>query len=191
VIEVMKWIPVFALAFLGWITAAAPARAQEMKIAVVNFQEVLMEHPKSKALVARLKSEGDKAANELKRLATRFEELDKEYEKLRGKPVEGKINVLPPAIIQRRIDIQQEAMKIQEETSRIDNENRTELNKQRVTGLLEVSAEVRALVIKANAGRYALVFDTSALSRDGYPQLLDFPGAVDITNEVIKLLPEQ
>ncbi len=176
------------LATLAILATLGQVNAQEFKVAVVDFKKAINAHPKAKELAAILKNDGDNAANVIAAKNKQLEDLRSTAAKLQEqKEPDGR---LTDDAFKMLVDLQKQADDIKR--SMIDTQTRTQmgLNEQRVKGLTEVANEIGALVAKANGGKYALVFDSSGISRDGTPQLLDFPGATDITEDVIALIPK-
>ena len=174
--------PLVILATLG------QASAQDFKVAVVDFKKVILAHPKSKELEANLKKEGENATNVLSAKKKELDDLKANAATLREQ--KGPDGKLTEEAFKSLLDLQKQADEIQRNMIAVQSRTQLGLNEQRVKGLTEVANEVGDLVKKANGGKYALVFDSSGTTRDGTPQLLDFPGATDLTDAVIALLPK-
>lgn len=182
----MKLLPLLSSLLL--LASLSQATAQDFKVAVVDFKKAILAHPKAKELEASLKKEGENAANVIAAKQKELEGLRDTAAKLQeNKGPDGK---LTEEAFKMLLDLQKKADEIK--TGMIATQSRTQLslNETRLKGLTEVANEVGDLVSKANNGKYALVFDSSGATRDGTPQLLDFPGADDITDQVIALLPK-
>ncbi len=164
------------------------ATAQDFKVAVVDFKKVILAHPEAKKLEAALKQEGENATTVIKTKEEELEKLRKDAAMLQekkgadGKLTQDSINMLR--------DMQGKAIEIQRSMMDVQQRTQIKLTQQRVEGLKKVVEEVAGLVKKANGGKYALVLDSSARTPDGTFQLLDSPGADDLTATVIGLLPK-
>lgn len=182
----MKLLPLFSSLIL--LACIGQSSAQDFKVAVVDFKKAILAHPKAKELEASLKKEGENAASVI---AAKQKELEGLRETAAGlQSQKGPDGKLTEDAFKKLLELQKKADEIKQ--SMIQTQSRTQLglNDLRLKGLTEVANEVGDLVTKANNGKYALVFDSSGATRDGTPQLLDFPGADDITDQVIALLPK-
>jgi len=163
---------------------------QEKRIAVVNFRKVVTEHPKAAELEKELREVSEKAN---KVLQSKDEELLNLEEKIRRVSKEGKQEdgSMEASAARELLSLQQKSLQVQENAVQVRAQVSAAISQRRKQELPKIAAEILEYVRAANDGKYAIVLDSSSLSPEGFPQVLDHPGAVDLTSEVIELLPEQ
>ena len=150
--------------------AAAPVR-----IAVVDLTAVFEAHPRTAAATAQLTSARNEARTdfraksaELKNSLQRHQELLREGRREEAAAELEKANTLERSIAE------------------LGTTNQRNLEEQFRRAKQEIMDDIRRVVREFNAGKnYALVLDKSAASDNGLPQVLDAPGADDITAEII------
>ena len=185
----MKLFPLMLAAALltSWFSNAS---AQELKIAVVDFKKVLLAHPDAKRTNEDLKQ---RMANTEKVIETKKQEMEDIRSSMEQvvKDHQGPDKTLTTEGTKMFRELQAKAASVQKLIFDIQGRNEAEWNKQRNDALNSLSVTIRELVTKANDGRFAIVLDTSALTLDRSPIVVDASGATDITAQVIELLPKE
>ena len=160
---------------------ASLGRAEEtgaLRLATVDLTAVFEAHPRTAEATAAL-SAARKAARqnfrekseELKNTLQRHQELLREGRKAEAAAELEKANALERAIAE------------------LGTTHQRDLEEQFRTAKKEILDDIARVVREFNAEkRYAVVLDKSAASDNGLPQVLDAPGAVDITAEIITRL---
>jgi Skp family chaperone for outer membrane proteins len=179
----------FGLALL-WFPAGLMAQAKEGPVAVVNFRKVVTKHPKAAKLEAELRAMSE-SANKV--LQTKDEQLLNIEEKIRqvtkeGTTPDGKMKMDSAKSL---LELQQKSLEAQEAAVQVRAQVSSAITQRRAQELPKIAADILEFVRAANNGKYALVMDSSALSPEGFPQVLDYPGATDLTDKVIELLPKE
>jgi len=177
----LRCLPVLLLFLSGVVAQAEPV------IAVVDFKKALAAHPKAKELEAELKATQDNARKVFEAKEKELKELDANLQKA-AEPLKTKDGNTQKNIEVVR-DLQVRGREIQQSMFEVQNRTRQTIADRQDAVLPEIASEVRKLVATANNGQYAVVLDLSALSRDGLPQVIEAPGAFDLTDRVIALLP--
>lgn len=183
----MRWM-FFGLALL-WLPVSGVAQPQEGPVAVVNFRKVVTQHPKAAKLEMELRSMSE-SANKV--LQTKDEQLLNVEERIRKVTKEGtgKDGRMNPEAAKELLELQQKSLETQEAAVQVRAGVSSAIAQRRAQELPKIAAEILEFVRAANNGKYALVLDNSALTPEGFPQVLDYPGAVDLTDKVIALLPK-
>lgn len=184
----MRWM-FFGLAMLC-LAAGATAQTKNNAVAVVNFRKVVTSHPKAARLESELRALSERANKELKAKDDDLVSVEKEIRQTTkdGLTADGKMKT---ATTQRLLELQQRSLEVQESAVQIRAGVSQAIGRRRAEELPRIAAEILEFVRAANNGKYALVMDSSALSPEGFPQVLDYPGAEDLTDKVIALLPKE
>lgn len=179
----------FGLALL-WLPVSGVAQAQEGPVAVVNFRKVVTQHPKAAKLELELRSMSE-SANKV--LQMKDEQLLNVEERIRKVTREGtgKDGSMNPDAARELLMLQQKSLEAQEAAVQVRAQVSSAIAQRRAQELPKIAAEILEFVRAANNGKYALVLDNSALTPEGFPQVLDYPGATDLTDKVIALLPKE
>jgi Skp family chaperone for outer membrane proteins len=177
----LRFVPVFLFLMSCVAYAADPV------IAVVDFKKALAAHPKAKELEAELKATQENARKVFEAKQKELEGLQEALATAREPLKTEKGNTQENIQIVR--DLEARGLEIQR--SMLDTQARTRqtIADRQDAVLPGLADEVRQKVATANNGKYAVVLDISALSRDGLPQVIEAPGAFDLTDRVIALLP--
>ncbi len=161
--------------------ATAYGHAEEtapLRIATVDLTAVFEAHPRTAKATEELTAARKAArqnfrdkSEELKNTLQRHQELLREGRKSEAAAELEKANALERSIAE------------------LGTTNQRNLEEQFRTAKKEILDDIARVVREFNAGKgYALVLDKSAASDNGLPQLLDAPGADDITAEIISRL---
>ena len=161
--------------------ATACCHAEEtaaLRIATVNLTAAFEAHPRTAKATAELTAARKAArqnfrdkSEELKNTLQKHQELLREGRKSEAAAELEKANALERSIAE------------------LGTTNQRNLEEQFRTAKKEILDDIARVVREFNAGKgYALVLDKSAASDNGLPQLLDAPGADDITAEIISRL---
>jgi Skp family chaperone for outer membrane proteins len=162
-----------ALLFLPM--APVPVSAQATpRIAVVDLTAVFEAHPRTAAATAELTRMRDAARKkfraesaELKNTLQRHQELLRDGRRDEAAAELEKANTLERSIAE------------------LGTTNQRNIEEQFRRAKAEIMEDIRRVVREFNAQQgYALVFDNSSSSSNGLPQVLDAPGAEDITAEI-------
>lgn len=158
------------------------------KILVVDMAKLLDGHYKTAEQNEKLRSDGQKAQDELDRLNTEGNALVEQYKEM----VDQANN--PAATAEAKSKIQADAQRKMEEIQRKTNEVRTfESNTQRALQgrirtfrdlMFDEIGKIAAEVAKRRSA--ALLIDKSGPSLLGIPAVIHFDPALDITDEVLK-----
>lgn len=169
----------FALVLLALAVASIPAWAADpegsRRIAVVDLTEVFEAHPRTAAATTELTSARNAARRtfrsqsaELKNSLQRHQELLRDGRRAEAAAELEKANELERSIAELGT------------TQQRDLEERFRRTKQ------EIMDDIVRVVREFNAQRgYAVILDKSSASSNGLPQVLDAPGADDVTREII------
>ena len=168
------FLPVFLMAAVTIRAEEAPAP----RLAVVDLTAVFEAHPRTSEATAALTAARKAArqtfrekSEELKNTLQRHQELLRDGRRSEAAAELEKANAVERAIAE------------------LGTTNQRNLEEQFRAAKKEILDDVARVVREFNAEkRYALVFDKSAASDNGLPQVLDAPGADDITAEIIALL---
>jgi Skp family chaperone for outer membrane proteins len=158
-------------------------------IAVVDFKKALAAHPKAKELETELRATQDNAKKVFDAKQKELTDLDTTIQKAaetlktKGGNTQENIDIVR--------DLQDKFREIQRSMLDVQARTRQTIADRQDAVLPDLATEVRKLVTQANNGKYAVVLDASALSRDGLPQVIEAPGAFDLTDSVIALLPKK
>ena len=153
-----------------------PAPAQETpRLAVVDLTAVFEAHPRTAAATAELTKARDAARKkfraesaDLKNTLQRHQELLRAGNKTEATTELEKANALERSIAE------------------LGTTNQRNIEEQIRRAKTEIMADIARVVREFNAERgYAVVLDKSAASANGLPQVLDAPGADDITADII------
>ena len=161
--------------------AVPAAFAQEnaaTRVAVVDLTAAFEAHPRTAKATAELTAARKAArqnfrdkSEELKNTLQKHQELLREGRKSEAAAELEKANALERSIAE------------------LGTTNQRNLEEQFRTAKKEILDDIARVVREFNAGKgYALVLDKSAASDNGLPQVLDAPGADDITAEIISRL---
>ena len=159
-------------------TVAQAGETAETRLAVVDLAAAFEAHPRTAEATATLTAARKAArqifrdkSEELKNTLQKHQELLREGRKSEASVELEKANALERAIAE------------------LGTTNQRNLEEQFRTAKKEILDDIARVVREFNAGkRYAVVLDKSAASDNGLPQVLDAPGADDITAEIIARL---
>lgn len=180
-IDMFRLVPVLLL----WL--CVPVQAADPVIAVVDFKKALASHPKARELEAELRATQENARKVFEAKQRELSELQIKLQKASVplKTKEGDTEENRQAFR----DLEERGMEIRQSMIEVQANTRQTIADRQEAVLPELASKVRELVATANNGKYAVVLDASALSRDGLPQVIEAPGAFDLTDRVIALLP--
>jgi len=163
---------VLAAVLLLTAAGALPAAAQELKVAVINTEEVLLESETGKAALAELRRLREAKEAEGQALQTEAEELRKRLTEGRLSLAEDKIAELEQQLEEKGIALR----RFQDDASR-------ELNKRRDEVLAEIDRKVLPIINQVGQEQgYSLIF------RKFESGLVFASDEVDITSEIIRRL---
>ena len=166
---------VLAMLLLPLLVVPRPVSAQEApKIAVVDLTAVFESHPRTAAAIAELTKLRNEARQkfrsesaELKNTLQRHQELLRDGRREEAAAELEKANALERSIAE------------------LGTTNQRDLEERFRRAKTEIMDDIRRAVREFNAQQhYTLVLDRSSASSNGLPQVLDAPGAVDITSEI-------
>lgn len=170
----MRCAPLLPLALL--LTPIGLLASDASPPAVVDLQAVFQAHPRTTTATDELTSARDAARKrfraasaELKNSLQRHQELLREGRREEAAAELGKANTLERSIAE------------------LGTTNERNLEERFRRAKAEIMEDILRAVRELNAERrHPLVLDKSAASANGLPQVVDAPGAVDITAEVIQ-----
>ena len=152
--------------------AQDPASA---KFAVVDLTAVFESHPRTAETTAQLTAARNEARKKFRAESEALKNtLQRHQEQLReGKRVEAAAELEKANALERSI-------------AELGTTNQKNLEEQFRQAKQAIMDDIARVVREFNAEKgYAMVFDKSAASSNGLPQLIDAPGAEDITAEII------
>lgn len=158
---------------------------------MVDLKAAITAHPSSAALEAELKTRGGNANAVLNAHREELAAIAKQAREIQENSFSrGDDGKLLPKAIETLNALQRSGGEIQQKMQKVQLETRAGLEKERGVGLANIAAEIAKIITEVNGGRFDIVLDKSAVSRDGLPQVLDWSGAADITEEVIAKMPK-
>lgn len=167
--------PLVAFLFLSLAAAFGQAPASGLRLAVVDLTAVFKAHPRTATATAELARTRDAARRKFRAESAELKNtLQRHQELLRAGDRAGATAELEKAnAVERSIA----------ELGTTDQRN-IEEQFRRAKG--EIMDDILGVVRAFNAEkRYTLVLDKSSASSNGLPQVLDAPGADDVTAEII------
>jgi Skp family chaperone for outer membrane proteins len=179
-------MPRFVPVSLILLSFLAIARA-EPTIAVVDFKKVLASHPKAKELETELRATQENAKKVFEAKQKDLKDLDENLQKAAATLKTKDGNTQENIDLAR--DLQARGREIQQSMLDVQARTRQTIADRQDAVLPGLADEIRKYVATANNGQYAIVLDLSAISRDGLPQIIEAPGAFDLTDRVIAMLP--
>jgi len=169
-------MPLVFLLLAAGLLCSASARAEDgPRLAVVDLTAVFEAHPRTKEATEKLTAERDAARKKfraeseaLKNALQRHQELLRE-----GKRAEASAELEKANALERSI-------------AELGTTNQKNLEEQFRQAKQAIVDDISRVVREFNAEKgYAMVFDKSASSANGLSQVIDAPGADDITAEII------
>jgi len=163
--SLMAWLP---LASVGAETPLA-------RLAVVNLTAVFEAHPRTARATAQLTADRNAARKDFRARSEELKNLLQSHQELirNGRQSEA------AAALERANDLERSIAELAT-TNQRDLEEKFRQTKQEI--MTDIARTVREF--NASAG-YTLILDQSAASANGLPQVLDAPGAEDITAQII------
>ena len=168
----MRFLAAPLLALLT-IPAAAGAPGAP-RIAVVDLTAVFASHPRTASATAELTEMRDEARRKFRAESAALKDtLQRHQELLRdGRREEAAAELAKANALERSI-------------AELGTTNQRNIEEQFRRAKAEIMEDIRRVVREFNAQQgYALVLDKSSASANGLPQVLDAPGAVDVTAEI-------
>lgn len=171
----MQFLPYLIIFLLCGITTASGQAPEPAKLAVVDLVAVFEAHPRTAEATAELTAARSEARKKfraeseaLKNTLQRHQELLREGKRAEAAAELEKANELERAIA---------------ELGTTNQKNLEEKFRQAKQTIMD---NITRVVREFNTEKgYAMVFDKSAASSNGLPQVIDAPGADDITAEII------
>jgi len=179
-----KWhdIPMVKFLALAFLLSVTGLRAEPgPSLAVVDMTKVFAGHPATAAATKELTDARETSRESFKEKSNALKEiLQRHQELIRA----GKREEAAGAL--------QSANEIEKAIATLRTTELRDLEEKFREAKTRIMEEIRTAVEQVNAeGRYTMVFDRSAASSNGLPQVLHAPGAVDITAEVIAFVKEK
>lgn len=145
------------------------------RLAVVDLTAVFQAHPRTGVATAKLTAARDAARKKFRAESAALKDtLQRHQELLRdGRRPEAATELEKANALERSI-------------AELGTTNQRNIEEQFRRAKTEIMEDIARVVREFNMDRgYAVVFDKSAASANGLPQILDAPGADDITAEII------
>lgn len=163
---------VFAVLAFALLAASAPAAAQELKVAVINTEQVLLES-----------ETGKRALEELRELQEAKEAegqaLQQEVEELRKRLSEGRLSLAEDKIAELERQLEEKGIALR----RFQDDASRELNKRRDEVLAGIDRKVIPIISQVGEeGGYSMIF------RKFESGLVFASDEIDITGEIIRRL---
>ncbi len=155
--------------------------APPINVAVIDMKRVFARHPATEAASAELTEAREAARKEFKEQSNLLKEILQRHQEL---------------IRAGNRDEAAEQLKKANEAERsiaaLQTTDQRDLEEQFRKAKREIMTEITEAVAKFNEdGRFAMVFDSSSTSSNGLPQVVHAPGAMDITEDVIKFIEDK
>ena len=170
-----RYLPLFAALFFSLPPARGEESAQNNRLAVVDLVAVFEAHPRTAKETAALTAARQAARKkfraesaDLKNSLQRHQELLRE-----GRQAEAAAELEKANALERSI-------------AELGTTNQRNLEEEFRRAKTEILADIARVIREFNVVQgYALILDKSAASDNGLPQVLDAPGAEDVTAEII------
>lgn len=171
-----------ALSLMCFLLPAAAEDSEEksngpggLRIAVVDLEAVFAAHPDTELATRELSRARDEARDEFKEKSNELKGiLQRHQELIRGGKREEAAEQL------------KEANEVEKAIATLRTSGQRDLEKSFREAKERILADIREAVVEWNAEeKYGLVFDSSSASSNGLPQVLDAPGAEDVTDVLI------
>ncbi len=155
--------------------------ADGLGIAVVDMVRAFESHPRTAVATATLTGERNAARKTFVDLSNQLKAmLQKHQEQIRAGEKDDAVETL------------KEANELEKKIAALGTTGKRDLEERFREEKRTIIEEIREAVRRYNEkAEFDLVFDSSSASSTGIPQVLDAPGATDITDEVIALLREK
>lgn len=164
------------LILLAILFAASPSLGQEPpRLAVVDLTAIFEAHPRTATATAELTKARDEARKKfraesagLKNTLQRHQELLRDGQREQAMAELEKANTLERSIAE------------------LGTTNQRNIEEQFRRAKAEIMDDILRVIREFNAEKgYALVLDKSSASANGLPQVLDAPGAADVTADIV------
>lgn len=169
-------MPILFLVLLALLHAELPASGQEIhRLAVVDLTAVFEAHPRAAEASAELTDARNAARKKFRAESEALKNaLQRHQELLRdGKKSEAGAEL-------------ERANQLERSIAELGTTNEKNLEEQFRQAKKEIMDDIARVIREFNAEKgYALVLDKSAASANGLPQVVDAPGADDITAEIV------
>lgn len=169
---------------------AAPAKAADLKLAVVDMQQVFKEYYKTKEADTRLKEVLASYQKEYQDMMADYQKMVDEAQKLRADTqnttLDAKVRDEKTKALQAKVqDLQNTERKIRE----FDVTRRKQLDDQSGRMRKNIVEEITKVINSIGArDKYNLILDKSGMSLNGTPSALYVEGVTDISDEIIKTM---
>jgi Skp family chaperone for outer membrane proteins len=172
-VKSVLWLPLLVL--LLWHPRAGAQTEDRPRLAVVDLTAVFEAHPRTAAATAELGAARAAARKKFRTESAALKDtLQRHQELLRdGRRAEAAAELEKANGLERSI-------------AELGTTNQRDLEEKFRRAKTEIMEDIARVVREFNAQRgYAVVLDKSAASSNGLPQVLDAPGADDLTAEII------
>lgn len=156
--------------------AACPSPGQEtLQLAVVDLTAVFQAHPRTAAATAALTQARDEARKKFRADSAALKDtLQRHQELLRDGQRELAADEL------------EKANALERSIAELGTTNQRDIEEQFRRAKTDIMDDILRVVREFNADKgYALVLDKSSASSNGLPQVLDAPGATDVTADIV------
>ncbi len=176
---------ILVAALPGWGQEVQPAR-----IAVVDFKGLLAQHPEAIRIEAALENRRVEALRQLEEKRNEARLLAENARQIQQAGLDGD-GALTPEAENMLMDLRKQDAELRQTMRQLEYEVQEKLIDERREAFAKLTAALQAAVRETNSGRYDLVLDASAISRAGFPQVLDHSGVDDLTKEVMAFMAAQ
>lgn len=178
------------LMLLSLTLCALPSRAADIKIAVVDMQQVFKEYYKTKEADTRLKEVLASYQKEYQDMMADYQKSVDEAQKLRNdaqnNTLDQKVRDEKTKALQAKVqDLQNTERKIRE----FDQTRRKQLDDQSTRMRKNIVEEITKVINSIGArDKYNIILDKSGMSLNGTPSALYVDGVSDVSDEIIKTM---
>ena len=170
---------------LGLLGVVALSAQDRLRIAVVDTTAVFKAHPETKLAEAALEKQQREARDAFGKKSAALKEILHKHQELTRKLIDAGKDASAAMKLQAA-ELLDQAAALEREVATLQTTGERDLKQAFLMERRRILGHITAAVAEFNAdGRYAMVFDQSAESANGIPQVLHAPGAEDITSEII------
>ena len=187
----MKFLRILFILQITFLTAFSQDSVPQLKIAVVDVTTVFKAHPATATAEAVLEKSRKEGRELFKEKAEALKDVLQKHQAVTQKMVHAGSSV-SSADKESAKSLLDQAMKLEKEIATLKTTNESDLKTGFINERSKILKNIAEIIAEFNSdGRYALVFDKSASSANGIPQIMHAPGAVDITGQITALVKQK
>jgi len=163
--------------------------AAELKIAVVDMQEVFKQYEKTKEADTKLKEQMSGYKKERDERMEDYRKLIEQIKGLRDGAQDPSLSEVARGEKQQMLEEKvNEARAREREIREFDGTTQKLFGEQSKRMRDKILEEIQVEIDKFAKGKYSIVFDKSGMTLNGTPTLVYHEGLVDLTDEIVKAL---